>query len=180
MAGAGSVSAARVGVSAAAAPQRSCIVANFYACLAPARSWAAEYVAWRGIFFSGCLCVCSRPACLRAWYTAVFFGFLALDELPQMPAIPGIAVLGEGKAPPGVVPSVAAVDGNSLGALARALAQAVPPPTSPDFALEDGVSVSGKMVAKIQAGQYVELAELLPDNLELLKREVSSFFEWMP
>ncbi|XP_065829947.1 uncharacterized protein [Oscarella lobularis] len=104
----------------------------------------------------------------------------ALEELPQMPAIPGIAVLGDGEAPPGVVPSAAAVDGTSFGALARALAQAVPPPTSPDFALEDGVSVSGKMVAKIQAGQYVELAELLPDNLELLKREVGPFFEWMP
>ena len=106
--------------------------------------------------------------------------FLALEELPQMPAIPGIAVLGDGEAPPRVVPSAAAVDGTSFGALARALAQAVPPPTSPDFALEDGVSVSGKMVAKIQAGQYVELAELLPDNLELLKREVGPFFEWMP
>ena len=69
-----------------------------------------------------------------------------------------------------MVPSVAAVDGNSFGALLRTLAQAVPPPTSPDFALVDGVSVSGKMVAKILAGQCVELVELLPDNLELLKR----------
>ena len=101
---------------------------------------------------------------------------LALDEPPQIPAIPGIAVLGEGEAVPGVAPSVDAVDGNSFGAVARALAQAVPPPMSPDFALEDGLSVSGKM----EAGQYVELAELLPDNLELLKREVGPFFEWMP
>ena len=83
VAGAGSVSAARVVVSAAAAQRRSCIVANFArawrprglgqlstwfrgARLAPARFWAAEYVvARRGALLGVSACLFGLRACVR-------------------------------------------------------------------------------------------------------------------
>ena len=87
-----------------------------------------------------------------------FFSWVALGALPPAAAIAGLAV----------APSAPAA-----GVAATAL---------PPFSLGDGFTgtISHRLVARIRAGEFVDMAELLPDNHELLRREAAMFAEREP
>ena len=104
----------------------------------------------RELFFAAAVCdrFCFGLAC-----AVVFFSEALAPPLELMPVTSGLALqvlVAEDTAPPPKKPAVP-VFVHGLG---------IPP-------------VPGRLVEKILDGQFVDMAELLPDNIELLCREAT-------
>ena len=93
-----------------------------------------------------------RPALNRC----LSFSLAALGALPPAAAIAGLAI---------------APNAPAAGVAATAL---------PPFSLGDGFTIPHRLVARIRAGEFLDMAELLPDNKELLRREAAMFAEREP